>query len=188
MAKSVTMPKVPTPGQSTPSAGRADALTSHTRVRAWLIYLLWAVLIIALDQASKAWITGHFSYGQRINMLPFFDFTLLYNTGAAFSFLADGGGAQRWLFTAIALLAAGFILRWLYTQAEQRLLCTALICILGGALGNAIDRLLHGHVVDFLLFYWHNWFFPAFNVADIAITCGAGLLILDEILRARRTR
>jgi signal peptidase II len=151
------------------------------------LWLAWALAVIVLDQLVKLWVVHALTSGQRIAVLPFFDITLLFNTGAAFSFLANGDGAQRWLFTGIALVAAVFIVRWLRTHADQRLPCAGLASILGGALGNALDRLAHGHVVDFLLFYWKDWYFPAFNVADVAITCGAGLLILDEILRTRRS-
>ncbi|WP_368655356.1 signal peptidase II [Castellaniella ginsengisoli] len=172
-----------------PGAGPAgSSLPRAVRLRVLAGWLGWALVLILLDQATKVWVMGALGYGQRVPVLPVFDLTLLYNTGAAFSFLADGGGAQRWVFTGIAGVAALLILRWLYTHAAERLLCAALACILGGALGNAIDRLLHGHVVDFLLFYWRGWYFPAFNLADVAITCGAALLILDEILRARRAR
>ncbi|CAM5203716.1 Lipoprotein signal peptidase OS=Castellaniella defragrans OX=75697 GN=lspA PE=3 SV=1 [Castellaniella defragrans] len=156
------------------------------RLRGLVLWLGWAVVVIVLDQAIKLWVVHALTYAQRVPVLPFFDITLLFNTGAAFSFLANGGGAQRWLFTGIALVAAVLLIRWLYTHAGQRVLCAGLASILGGALGNALDRMMHGHVVDFLLFYWKDWYFPAFNVADTAITCGAGLLILDEILRARR--
>ncbi|HEX7387100.1 MAG TPA: signal peptidase II [Castellaniella sp.] len=155
-------------------------------MRSLLRWLVWALVVIAVDQAVKLWVVQSLSYGQRIPVLPFFDITLLFNTGAAFSFLANGGGAQRWLFTGIAVVAAVLIIRWLYRNANQPMLCAGLASILGGALGNALDRMTHGHVVDFLLFYWKDWYFPAFNVADVAITCGAALLILDEILRARR--
>lgn len=155
------------------------------RLRSLAGWLCAALAVIALDQIAKFFIVQSLSYAQRIPVLPFFDITLLFNTGAAFSFLADGAGGQRWLFTGLALAAAVFITGWLYRHPRQPLLCTALASIMGGALGNGIDRMLHGHVVDFLLFYWRDWFFPAFNVADIAITCGAGLLILDEVLRGR---
>ncbi|MFT0531406.1 signal peptidase II [Castellaniella hirudinis] len=178
-------------GPAAPSAlalQAAPAPTRRQRLRALAGWLLLAAALVLLDQATKTWVLQQLAYAQRIPVLPVFDLTLLFNTGAAFSFLADGGGGQRWLFTGIALAVAVFILRWLYTHTGQRLLGAALACILGGALGNALDRLLHGHVVDFLLFYWRDWYFPAFNVADIAITCGALLLILDEILRSRRTR
>ncbi len=156
--------------------------------RPFLGWLLLAVLIIGLDQLTKVGFDSTLGYGERRNVLPFFDFTLLYNPGAAFSFLADGQGWQRWLFTAIALIATVIIVRLLWKHPRQGLFCAALACILGGALGNAIDRLIHGHVVDFLLFYWQDWYFPAFNIADVAITVGAILLILDEILRWRRER
>lgn len=159
--------------------------SGRLRFAAWL---LLAVAIIAVDQITKIGFDSALLYGERVPVLPFFDFTLLYNTGAAFSFLAGGQGWQRWMFTFIALVASVIILRLLWKHPRQHLLCSALSCILGGALGNAIDRLLHGHVVDFLLFYWQDWHFPAFNVADIAITAGALLLLLDEILRWRRER
>ncbi|MDX3894021.1 signal peptidase II [Pusillimonas sp.] len=151
-------------------------------------WLSGAVLIIVFDQLTKSYFDGNMAYAERWPVLPFFDFTLLYNPGAAFSFLAGGQGWQRWLFTAIALGAVGLILHLLRRHPGQTLFCASLTCILGGAIGNLIDRIMHGHVVDFLLFHWAGWHFPAFNVADIAITCGAALLILDEILRIRRER
>lgn len=153
-----------------------------------MYWLAWAVAIIAADQVVKLWVQHTLSYGERIPVLPFFDLTLVFNKGAAFSFLAGAGGMQRWLFSGIALIVSLFIVRWLYRHGTQSLMGAALVCILGGALGNVLDRLVYGHVVDFLLFYWRDWYFPAFNLADTAITCGAGLLILDEILRARRAR
>lgn len=167
------------------------AITPHTtarRVRSLWFWLAGAFLIIIIDQITKLYFETQLVYGERWVVAPFFDFTLLYNTGAAFSFLADGQGWQRWLFTAIALGATGLILHMLRRHPEQTLFCTSLMCILGGALGNVIDRIAHGHVIDFLLFYWNTWHFPAFNVADIAITVGAGLLILDELLRMKRER
>lgn len=157
------------------------------RARFWA-WLAGAAAIVALDQASKLYINSHLQYGERLHVLPVFDITLLYNPGAAFSFLAGDGGWQRWLFTLIALAAAGLIIHLLRRNPSQTLFCASITAILGGAVGNVIDRLQHGHVIDFFLFYWHNWFFPAFNVADVAITCGAALLILDELLRMRRER
>lgn len=154
----------------------------------FLGWLLLALAIIVFDQLSKIGFDTSLLYGERRNILPFFDFTLVYNTGAAFSFLADGQGWQRWFFTGIALVATVVIVRLLWKHPGQTVLCAALASILGGALGNAIDRLLYGHVVDFLLFYWQDWYFPAFNIADVAITMGAILLLLDEILRWRRER
>jgi len=155
--------------------------------RFWM-WMAGAVLIIVLDQLTKSYFDSNMAYAERWSVLPFFDLTLLYNPGAAFSFLAGGQGWQRWLFTAIALGAVGLILHLLRRHPGQTLFCASLACILGGAIGNLIDRIMHGHVVDFLLFHWAGWHFPAFNVADIAITCGAALLILDEILRIRRER
>jgi len=151
-------------------------------------WLTGALFIIALDQVTKIWFDSHLHYAERWNVFPFFDFTLLYNSGAAFSFLADGQGWQRWLFTGIAVGAIGLIIHLLRRHSAQTLFCTSLMLILGGAAGNVIDRVIYGHVVDFLLFYWNDWFFPAFNIAAISITCGAILLVLDEIQRMRRAR
>lgn len=151
--------------------------------------LVLVVLVVAVDQITKFAIARWFSYGQRREVIHgFFDLTLWHNPGAAFSFLSNAGGWQRWFFTAIGIVAAIFILFMLARHASQRLFCVALSLIAGGALGNVIDRLLHGHVVDFLLFYWRDWSFPAFNVADSAITIGAVLLVLDELIRVRRAR
>lgn len=152
------------------------------------IWLVLAGVIVVLDQLSKLWFNNSLYYAERIQVLPFFDFTLLYNPGAAFSFLADGNGWQRWFFTAIAVVAIGLILNLLYRHSKQKLFCASLSLILGGAAGNVIDRIVFGHVIDFLLFYWDTWYFPAFNIADVAITCGAALLILDEVLRIRNTK
>ncbi|CAM4180441.1 signal peptidase II [Kerstersia similis] len=147
-----------------------------------------AILLIGLDQVTKYHFNTVLHYGQRLNVLPFFDFTLLYNEGAAFSFLAGADGWQRWFFTALGFAASALILFLLRRHANQRRFSLALVLILGGALGNVIDRLQHGHVVDFLLFYWNNAYFPAFNVADICITVGAILMLWDELARARRAR
>lgn len=170
---------------STPDHKPTPATVKRTPLWGWLT---GALAIVALDQVSKIWFDSHLHYGERLGVLPFFDFTLLYNPGAAFSFLAGGQGWQRWLFTVIAVTAIALIVHLLRRHATQKLFCTSLMLILGGAAGNLIDRVIYGHVIDFLLFYWKTWYFPAFNVADIAITCGAVLLVLDEILRVRRTR
>jgi len=191
MAKLASMPDQPTGGsglRSSENAPKGQAAGSLGSRRPFMGWLLLAVVIIVLDQLTKLWFDSNLLYGERWNLLPFFDFTLVYNTGAAFSFLADGAGWQRWFFTAIALVATVIITRMLWKHSRQTVLCSALACILGGALGNAIDRLIYGHVVDFLLFYWQDWYFPAFNIADVAITIGAILLLLDEILRWRRER
>lgn len=148
-------------------------------------WLVLAALLLVADQLTKLWFDSALRYGDRLNVLPFFDFTLLYNRGAAFSFLADQAGWQRWFFTALGLGAAGFILWMMHKNRTQTRLLLALALILSGALGNVIDRLAYGHVIDFLLFYWQNWYYPAFNIADSCITLGAILMILDEILRLR---
>lgn len=148
-----------------------------------------AVLIVVIDQITKFAVEYGLSYGQRIAVFPFFDITLLYNRGAAFSFLAQGSGWQRWLLIGVALGAIVFILWLLKTQHDaSRQMRLALTLILAGAAGNLIDRIAYGHVVDFILLYWHPWYYPAFNIADTTITCGAILLVLDEIRRWRTTR
>ncbi len=154
----------------------------------WLLWLGIAALIVLLDQFTKVLVLGSFQYGESLPITGFFNLVRVHNLGAAFSFLADAGGWQRWFFTGLGIVAA-LVIAWLLSaHAGQRLFCAALSLILGGAVGNVIDRLLHGYVVDFLDFYWGRWHFPAFNVADAAITLGAGLLILDELLRVRRGR
>ncbi len=148
-------------------------------------WLVLAGCLLIVDQLTKLWFDSSLRYGERVQVLPFFDFTLLYNPGAAFSFLADQAGWQRWFFTVLGLGAAVFMLWMMHTNRTQQRLLLALALILSGAIGNVIDRIAYGHVIDFLLFYWQNWYYPAFNVADSCITLGAILLILDEILRLR---
>ncbi|OIR01070.1 lipoprotein signal peptidase [mine drainage metagenome] len=143
-------------------------------------WLLVSVVVIVLDQLSKAAISSHFVYGESFAVMPFFNLVLAHNTGAAFSFLSDAGGLQRWLFSAIALVASAWIIWLLRKHQTQKLFCFALALILGGALGNLIDRIAYGYVVDFLDFYWGSTHFAAFNLADSAITCGAALLIWDS--------
>jgi signal peptidase II len=142
---------------------------------------LWlSALVIVLDQLSKAWISSHFVYGESLYVLGVFNLVLAHNTGAAFSFLHDAGGMQRWLFSVIAISASAWIVVLLRKHAAQTLFALALSLVLGGALGNLIDRIAYGYVVDFLSFHWGEHYFPAFNLADSAITCGAFLLILDS--------
>jgi signal peptidase II len=141
-----------------------------------------AALVIVLDQWSKAVVTGHFSDGESLGVTGFFSLVLAHNQGAAFSFLNDAGGWQRWLFSALAVAASVWIV-WLLRRHEgQKLFCFALALILGGALGNLIDRIAYGYVVDFLDFHWNADHFPAFNLADSAITCGAALLLWDSFV------
>lgn len=139
-----------------------------------------SALVVVLDQISKAWITHHFAFGESLRVLSVFDLVLAHNTGAAFSFLHDAGGMQRWLFSSIAIVASVWIVWLLRRHSTQALFALALSLILGGALGNLIDRIAYGYVVDFLHFHWNEHYFPAFNLADSAITCGAFLLILDS--------
>ena len=147
-----------------------------------------ALIIILADQFTKTLILGYYKLGDSTPVTSFFNIVRVHNTGAAFSFLAGAGGWQRWFFTGIAAVATIFILWMLRSHHAQKLFSFALACILGGAIGNVIDRLLHGYVVDFLDFYYGTWHFPAFNIADSAITIGAICLILDEILRVKRGR
>jgi len=148
-------------------------------------WLLPALAIIALDQATKLAIEQMLVYGERLSLMPGFDLTRLYNTGAAFSFLANAAGWQRWFLTVLALTAAVFIVWLMHRHRGERRFNWALSLVLGGAIGNVIDRSVYGHVVDFLLIYWRDWYFPAFNVADMSITFGAVLLVLDELMRGR---
>ena len=147
-----------------------------------------AAIVILLDQITKVLILRSFQYGDSVTITPWFDIVRAHNTGAAFSFLAGASGWQRWMFVGLGVAAAGFIVWMLRKHGAQRLFAAALALILGGALGNVIDRLLHGYVVDFIQVHHAGWYFPAFNVADSAITVGAACLILDELLRVRRGR
>lgn len=151
-----------------------------------LPWLALALIILIADQFTKTLILGYYRLGDSTVVTSFFNIVRAHNTGAAFSFLAGASGWQRWLFTGIGMAATVLILWMLKSHAGQKLFSFALACILGGAVGNVVDRLLHGYVVDFLDFHWAGWHFPAFNVADAGISIGAACLILDEILRVRR--
>jgi signal peptidase II len=152
-------------------------------------WLLLATLVVILDQLTKILILKRFRFAERLNVISdFFDLTLVFNKGAAFSFLANAGGWQRWFFVGIAVVAICFLLYLLAKHGGQKLFAFGISLILGGAIGNVIDRILHGQVTDFLLFYWHPYYFPAFNVADAAITVGAGCLIFDELRRVLKSR
>ena len=143
---------------------------------------LWITFIfLVIDQVSKQWVAGAMELYQSIKVLPFFNITYAQNPGAAFSFLADQGGWQRWFFTIIAAVASVVFLIWLKrTPKNQPLLAAALACMLSGAVGNLIDRVLFGYVIDFLDFHWQGYSFPTFNVADSIIFIGAALMILDS--------
>jgi signal peptidase II len=147
-----------------------------------------ALFVILVDQLAKTLILRMFQLNDSHTVTSFFNIVRVHNTGAAFSFLAGATGWQRWFFVGLGAVATVFIVWMLRRHGGQRLFCWALALILGGALGNVIDRLLHGHVVDFIQVHYRGWYFPSFNVADSAITVGAGLLILDELLRVRRSR
>ena len=153
-----------------------------------LPWLGLALLILIADQATKVMVMGAYRLGDSTTITSFFNLVRAHNTGAAFSFLASASGWQRWFFTAVGAVATVFIVWMLRSHPGQRLFCFALACILGGAVGNVVDRLLHGYVVDFVQLHWGGWYFPAFNVADGAITVGAVSLILDELRRVRRGR
>jgi signal peptidase II len=169
----------------------AAGATSARRLWVWLGL---ALLVIVLDQVTKTLIVGQFELHESHRVTSFFNIVRAHNTGAAFSFLAGAAGWQRWFFVVLGIAASVFIVWMLRKHPEQTLFCLAISLILGGALGNVIDRLLHGYVVDFLDFHWSilsplfpGGHFPAFNVADSAITGGAIGLILDELRRVRRS-
>ena len=166
-------------------AGRRTFGSASASMLPWLAL---ALLIVMADQFTKVLILGYYQLGDSTPVTGFFNIVRVHNSGAAFSFLAGAGGWQRWFFTGIGVIATLFILWMLKSHSGQKLFSFALACILGGAVGNVIDRMLHGYVVDFLDFYWRSSHFPAFNIADAAITIGAIALILDEILRVRRAR
>ena len=145
-----------------------------------------AAIVIVIDQITKYMIVDRMALNDSHAITPFFNIVRWHNTGAAFSFLHDAAGWQRWFFVGLGIVAALFIVWMLSRHGAQRLFACALALILGGAIGNVIDRLLHGHVVDFIQVHYGSAYFPSFNVADSAITVGAALLILDELRRVRR--
>jgi signal peptidase II len=150
-------------------------------------WLPLVAVVIAVDQLSKVWIVNHMVYGGSRVLLPVLEITLRYNRGAAWSMLDSASGWQRWLFSGLAVLVGLGLLYWLrqINGRTQKLLCFSLSLILAGAWGNLIDRLLNGQVVDFILAHWHEAQFPAFNVADSAITLGAALMLLDAFMDRR---
>jgi signal peptidase II len=154
-------------------------MTPRVAARPWWHWLGISLAVIALDLASKAWIVAAFKEGDELPLTSFMSLVLAYNSGAAFSFLAEADGWQRWFFAVIAIVASGVLL-WMLKRGGSGLLCAGLALILGGALGNLWDRVMLGHVVDFLLLHYRGWSWPAFNVADSAISVGAVLLIIDS--------
>lgn len=145
-----------------------------------------AVIVVLFDQVTKITVNRVFAYGDSHPITSFFNLVLAYNKGAAFSFLAASSGWQRYFFTVLGIAAALFIVYLLKKNPGQRLFCWALALILGGAIGNVIDRIAYGHVIDFLDFHIGGWHWPAFNVADSAICVGAALFVLDELRRVNR--
>ncbi len=145
-----------------------------------------AALVLLLDQLSKVTVLKLFYYGESLFVTPFFNLVLVYNKGAAFSFLADGAGWQRYFFTIVGIVAAVFIIFLIRKHPDQKLFCGALALILGGAIGNVIDRLVYGHVIDFLDFHLTDWHWPAFNIADSAIVVGAVLFVLNELRSTKK--
>lgn len=157
-----------------------DTAMSEQVTGSKLKWLWLTALVIAIDLGTKAMATAMLSYGVPVPVFPMFNLTLLHNTGAAFSFLAEAAGWQRWFFVVLAIAVSGVLTYWLRNlQRHETWTAIAIALILGGALGNVYDRVVHGYVVDFLHFYWQNWHFPAFNMADTAITIGAAMMVLD---------
>jgi signal peptidase II len=146
---------------------------------------LWlgiSFFVIVIDQLTKTWATDNLLFAQSVILTPFLNFTLLHNTGAAFSFLADAGGWQRWFFMGLAAIISFGLFIWLLRlSAKQMWLGVALALILGGAIGNLIDRTIYGYVIDFIDLYYQQWHWPAFNVADSAISIGVFMLLIEAL-------
>lgn len=148
-----------------------------------------AIVVVVLDQVTKWMAEQWLVFAQPVPVLPFFNFMLAYNTGAAFSFLADAGGWQRWFFITLALIVSLVLVLWIWRlQADEKWQGLAMALVLGGAIGNVIDRILWGHVIDFIQLYYEQWYWPAFNIADSAITVGVVLLIIDMLWGSGRKR
>ena len=149
--------------------------------RSWTRWLLVSAAVVAIDLATKAWVSAAFTPGETREMTSFFNLVLMYNTGAAFSFLANAGGWQRWFFTIVTIVISAVIVYMLRRERGGRIVALALALMLGGALGNLYDRLTLGHVVDFIQLHAAGYYWPAFNAADSAITAGVAILIWDSL-------
>ena len=160
------------------------ASTQQNQLGSAKAYLFLALLVLIADQISKWWAQMSLPMAQAIKVTDFLNWFLIYNSGAAFSFLSQAGGWQRWFFTIIGIVAAAVIIWLLQKNTQDRPFCIALALILGGAIGNVLDRLLYGAVVDFIDVHYHGWHWPAFNLADSAISIGATLIVINEIRRA----
>ena len=161
-------------------------MTNWLRAGRW--YLL-AGLVVISDQLTKHWVSSVFTYGETLELLPFLNLTLVHNLGAAFSFLSDAGGWQRWFFAVVSSVVSIVLVVWLHRLPKgQYLLATALALVLGGALGNLWDRVLLGYVIDFIDVYYQQYHWPAFNVADSAITLGAVLLIIESLFPSKHDK
>jgi signal peptidase II len=174
-----TLGEMTRPAMTTTSTNATTSLSKH--------YWLVVPFTIVLDQLSKYWCSNVLAFGVPQTVFPGFDLLLAHNYGAAFSFLDDAGGWQRWFLTAVAVVLSTVLAFWLWRlQRNQRLLGMALALVLGGALGNLVDRVMLGYVVDFISVYYGQWRFATFNVADAAISCGAALLLFDAVLHGER--
>ena len=149
-----------------------------------------SLLVILLDQLTKQYLATHMRVFETVRLLPVFNIALFHNTGAAFSMLAGASGWQRWFFVVLALGITGLIVRWLWSMPAKggNVLAAGLALVAGGAIGNVLDRLVRGYVIDFLQFHWQGWFFPSFNLADSCITVGAALLLYDTLILQRKTQ
>ncbi len=158
--------------------------TGEKTGRTGLVWLWLSAAIVALDQATKWMVIQRFELYERVELLPVLGLTRLHNTGAAFSFLAEAGGWQRWFFILLALAISMLVVAWLrrLPALGRSWLASALALVLGGAVGNVIDRIVYGYVVDFVSLHYERWFFPAFNVADSAITVGAIVLLIESVM------
>lgn len=167
--------------------GLMESAMTMSKAKQWPKWFALAVVIVLLDQLSKIYFNGNYQYGEVREIIPgFFGFTLLYNPGAAFSFLHDAGGWQKYLFSGLAFAVSGW-LGWNIVKGRfSGLMNLAAACIMGGAIGNVIDRIVHGHVIDFIqVHYYSSWSYPAFNLADSFICVGAALMVLDSFRKPR---
>lgn len=177
------------PGDTENVTAAARAVGQPILRKAWSLWLLLALLVAAADQLTKLLVADRLVLYQRINIMPFLDFVRLHNTGAAFSLLAGASGWQNPLFMGVAVVVIAGVFWWLtrLPRHGRAVLALGLALLLGGAIGNLIDRVMSGYVLDFILFYYRGWSFPAFNVADSAISCGVTLILLDGFILERKS-